>query len=211
MKICSNCILPETFPGIKFNDNGELVPGTGKFDMTRFVSGYKPYQEVSGDSDKKFTAYEAIVDKNAIAKEPGLNNMIDEKFAHYNKNDNSGEMTALWNMTLSGNSYDWDENAIAKEMGFTTPEDMRKAWDYGDITDKMKKVFKKYYKQYVIDDIAATMNSDAFFDYRTSRETRRHAVQNPNLIQTEIDSDLELQNPPDGDEPPTPPLEEENL
>ena len=180
--------------------------------MTRFVSGYRPYTEVDSKSDQTFTAYEAVVDKNKIAEDRALNTQIDRKFAEYSKNDNSGEMTALWNMTLSGNSYDWDENAIAEEMGFETPEDMHQAWDYGDITDQMKNVFKKYYKQYVVDDIASTMNSPAFFDYRTSREARRHAVQNPNLIQTEIDSDLELQNPPNGDgDDPDPDIDTEEI
>ena len=209
-----NEVLKDTqlFGGIKFNDDGELVPGTGKFDMTRFVSGYRPYTEVDSKSDQTFTAYEAVVDKNKIAEDRALNTQIDRKFAEYSKNDNSGEMTALWNMTLSGNSYDWDENAIAEEMGFETPEDMHQAWDYGDITDQMKNVFKKYYKQYVVDDIASTMNSPAFFDYRTSREARRHAVQNPNLIQTEIDSDLELQNPPNGDgDDPDPDIDTEEI
>ena len=208
-----NEVLKDTqlFGGIKFDDNGELVPGTGKFDMTRFVSGYKPYQEVSGKSDKTFTGYEVVVDKNLIAEDRALNIQLDRKFAEYSKNENSGEMTALWNMTLSGHSYDWDQNEIAKEMGFKTPEDMQQAWDYGDVTDQMKKVFKKYYKQYVVDDIASTMNSPAFFDYRTSHEARRHALQNPHLIQTEIDTDLELQNQGNDDEDKEDDIDAENF
>jgi len=114
-------------------------------------------------------------------------------------------------MTLSGHSYDWDQNEIAKEMGFKTPEDMQQAWDYGNVTDQMKKVFKKYYKQYVVDDIASTMNSPAFFDYRTSHEARRHAIQNPHLIQTEIDTDLELQNQGNDDEDKEDDIDAENF
>ncbi len=173
-----NEILKDTqlFGEIKFNDKGELVPGTGKFDMNRFVKGYKSYTAYD-KKENPITMYEAVVDENAIAEYPALNKMIEEKFAHYDKNDNSGEMTALWNMTLSGHSYNWDENAIAKEMGFKTPKDMRQAWDYGNITDDMKKVFKKYYKQYVVDDIAATMNSDSFRQYRTSEQMRARGIE----------------------------------
>ena len=82
-------------------------------------------------------------------------------------------MTALWNMTLSGHSYDWDENEIAEEMGFETPEDMRAAWKYGEITEQMKDTFAKYYKQYMVDDVAATMNSSSFQQYRRTSDVRR--------------------------------------
>ena len=164
------------FGGIKFDDKGNLIPGSGEFDMDRFIKGYKSYTEYD-KKENKITMYEAVVDKNLIANDVALNTQIDRKFAEYSKNENSGEMTALWNMTLSGNSYDWDENVIAEEMGFETPKDMRQAWDYGDVTDQMKNVFKKYYKQYVVDDIAATMNSDGFRQYRTNNQMRTRGIQ----------------------------------
>ena len=76
----------------------------------------------------------------------------------------------------------------------------------------MKNVFKKYYKQYIVDDIVSTMESPDFYNYRTSREARRHAVQNPHLIQSEIDPNLELQNPPDGDgDDPDPDIDLEEI
>ena len=161
----------QLFGGIKFDDRGNLVPNSGDFDMSRFLKGVKPYY-VYDDDGKKILSYEGVVDKDKIANDAAFNIQIKRKLEEYLKPENSGEMTALWNMTLSGHSYDWDENEIAKEMGFETPEDMRAAWDYGEITPKMQEAFKKYYKQYMVDDAAATMNSSSFQRYRRTSEIR---------------------------------------
>jgi len=161
----------QLFGGIKFDDRGNLVPNSGDFDMSRFLKGVKPYYTF-GKNGEKILNYEGVVDKDKIANDAAFNTQINRKIEEYLKPENSGEMTALWNMTLSGHSYDWDENEIAKEMGFETPEDMRAAWDYGEITPKMQEAFKKYYKQYMVDDAAATMNSSSFQRYRRTSEIR---------------------------------------
>ena len=161
----------QLFGGIKFDDKGNLVPNSGDFDMSRFLKGVKPYY-VYDDDGKKILSYEGVVDKDKIANDAAFNIQIKRKLEEYLKPENSGEMTALWNMTLSGHSYDWDENEIAKEMGFETPEDMRAAWDYGEITPKMQEAFKKYYKQYMVDDAAKTMNSSSFQRYRRTSDIR---------------------------------------
>ena len=162
----------QLFGGIKFDDKGNLVPNSGDFDMSRFLKGVKPYY-VYDDDGKKILSYEGVVDKDKIANDAAFNIQIKRKLEEYLKPENSGEMTALWNMTLSGHSYDWDENEIAKEMGFETPEDMRAAWKYGEITEQMKNAFAKYYKQYMVDDVAATMNSSSFQQYRRTSDVRR--------------------------------------
>ena len=169
-----NEVLADTqlFQGIKFDDNGNLVPGTGDFDIERFTKGYRPYTEY-GPKGEEIQMYEAVVDKDAISNDAAFNTQITRKIEEYLKPENSGQMTALWNMTLSGHSYDWDENEIAEEMGFETPEDMRAAWKYGEITEQMKNAFAKYYKQYMVDDVAATMNSSSFQQYRRTNEVRR--------------------------------------
>ena len=167
----------QLFGGIKFDDKGNLVPGSGMFDMSRFLKGVKPYYTYDNDG-KKILSYEGVVDKQKIADDPAFKTQIKRKIEEYLKPENSGEMTALWNMTLSGHSYDWDENEIAKEMNFETPEDMRAAWDYGEITPTMKKVFAKYYTQYMIDDAAATMNSASFQQYRRTSQIRDLGFQN---------------------------------
>ena len=161
----------QLFGGIQFDDKGNLVPNSGDFDMSRFLKGVKPYYTFGKDGEKILN-YEGVVDKDKIANDAAFNTQINRKIEEYLKPENSGEMTALWNMTLSGHSYDWDENEIAKEMGFETPEDMRAAWDYGEITPKMQEAFKKYYKQYMVDDAAATMNSSSFQRYRRTSEIR---------------------------------------
>lgn len=169
-----NEVLADTqlFQGIKFDDNGNLVPGTGDFDIERFTKGYRAYIDYDKDGGE-IQMYEAVVDKDKIANDSAFNTQIKRKIEEYLKPENSGEMTALWNMTLSGHSYDWDENEIAEEMGFETPEDMRAAWKYGEITDQMKAAFAKYYKQYMVDDVAATMNSSSFQQYRRTSDVRR--------------------------------------
>jgi len=166
----------QLFGGIKFDDQGNLVPGSGDFDMSRFLKGVKPYYTYDNDG-KKILSYEGVVDKQKIEDDPAFNTQIKRKIEEYLKPENSGEMTALWNMTLSGHSYDWDENEIAKEMGFETPEDMRTAWDYGEITPKMKDAFAKYYRQYLIDE-AATMNSSSFQQHRRTSQIRDLGFQN---------------------------------
>jgi len=169
-----NEVLADTqlFQGIKFDDNGNLVPGTGDFDIERFTKGYRAYTDYDKDGGE-IQMYEAVVDKDKIANDAAFNTQIKRKIEEYLKPENSGEMTALWNMTLSGHSYDWDENEIAEEMGFETPEDMRAAWKYGEITEQMKDTFAKYYKQYMVDDVAATMNSSSFQQYRRTSDVRR--------------------------------------
>ena len=169
-----NEVLADTqlFQGIKFDDNGNLVPGTGDFDIERFTKGYRAYTDYDKDGGE-IQMYEAVVDKDKIANDAAFNTQIKRKIEEYLKPENSGQMTALWNMTLSGHSYDWDENEIAEEMGFETPEDMRAAWKYGEITDQMKAAFAKYYKQYMVDDVAATMNSSSFQQYRRTSDVRR--------------------------------------
>ena len=169
-----NEVLADTqlFQGIKFDDNGNLVPGTGDFDIERFTKGYRAYTDYDKDGGE-IQMYEAVVDKDKIANDAAFNTQIKRKIEEYLKPENSGQMTALWNMTLSGHSYDWDENEIAKEMGFETPEDMRAAWKYGEITEQMKNAFAKYYKQYMVDDVAATMNSSSFQQYRRTSDVRR--------------------------------------
>ena len=169
-----NEVLADTqlFQGIKFDDNGNLVPGTGDFDIERFTKGYRPYTDYDKDGGE-IQMYEAVVDKDKIANDAAFNTQIKRKIDEYLKPENSGKMTALWNMTLSGHSYDWDENEIAEEMGFETPEDMRAAWKYGEITEQMKNTFAKYYKQYMVDDVAATMNSSSFQQYRRTSDVRR--------------------------------------
>ena len=161
----------QLFGGIKFDDKGNLVPNSGNFDMSRFLKGVKPYY-IYDDNGKKILSYEGVVDKDKIANDAAFNIQIKRKIEEYLKPENSGEMTALWNMTLSGHSYDWDENEIAKEMGFETPEDMRAAWDYGEITPKMQEAFKKYYKQYMVDDAAKLMNSSSFQQHRRTSDIR---------------------------------------
>ena len=161
----------QLFGGIKFDDKGNLVPNSGNFDMSRFLKGVKPYY-IYDDNGKKILSYEGVVDKDKIANDAAFNIQIKRKLEEYLKPENSGEMTALWNMTLSGHSYDWDENEIAKEMGFETPEDMRAAWDYGEITPKMQEAFKKYYKQYMVDDAAKLMNSSSFQQHRRTSDIR---------------------------------------
>jgi len=170
----TNEVLADTqlFQGIKFDDDGNLVPGSGDFDIERFTQGYRPYTEY-GPKGEEIQMYEAVVDKDKIANDPAFNIQMERKIKEYLKPENSGEMTALWNMTLSGRSYDWDENEIAKEMGYETPKDMKAAWDYGEITPKMQQVFAKYYKKYMIDDVASTMNSSSFQQYRRTNEVRR--------------------------------------
>tara|TARA_R100000322_G_scaffold139840_1_gene95644 strand:+ start:781 stop:2136 length:1356 start_codon:yes stop_codon:yes gene_type:complete len=169
-----NEVLADTqlFQGIKFDDNGNLVPGTGDFDIERFTKGYRAYTDYDKDGGE-IQMYEAVVDKDKIANDAAFNTQIKRKIEEYLKPENSGQMTALWNMTLSGHSYDWDENEIAEEMGFETPEDMRAAWKYGEITEQMKDTFAKYYKQYMVDDVAATMNSSSFQQYRRTSDVRR--------------------------------------
>jgi len=188
-----NEVLADTqlFQGIKFDDNGNLVPGSGDFDIERFTKGYRPYTEY-GPKGEEIQMYEAVVDKDKIANDPAFNTQIERKIKEYLKPENSGQMTALWNMTLSGNSYDWDENEIAKEMGFETPEDMRASWDYGDITPQMQQVFAKYYKQYMVDDVAATMNSSSFQAYRRTNEVRRRGFIEANAGTDMILEDDEL-------------------
>ncbi len=178
----------QLFGGIKFDDKGNLVPNSGNFDMSRFLKGVKPYY-IYDDNGKKILSYEGVVDKDKIANDAAFNIQIKRKIEEYLKPENSGEMTALWNMTLSGHSYDWDENEIAKEMGFETPEDMRAAWDYGEITPKMQEAFKKYYKQYMVDDAAATMNSSSFQRYRRTSEIRDLGFANQ-------DTDFIIENDP---------------
>ena len=187
-----NEVLADTqlFQGIKFDDNGNLVPGTGDFDIERFTKGYRAYTDYDKDGGE-IQMYEAVVDKDKIANDAAFNTQIKRKIEEYLKPENSGQMTALWNMTLSGHSYDWDENEIAEEMGFDTPEDMRAAWKYGEITDQMKTAFAKYYKQYMVDDVAATMNSSSFQQYRRTSDVRRRGfasrgtemeiIDNPNI------------------------------
>jgi hypothetical protein len=178
----------QLFGGIKFDDKGNLVPNSGDFDMSRFLKGVKPYYTFGKDGEKILN-YEGVVDKDLIANDAAFNTQIKRKLEEYLKPENSGEMTALWNMTLSGHSYDWDENEIAKEMGFETPEDMRAAWDYGEITPKMQEAFKKYYKQYMVDDAAATMNSSSFQRYRRTSEIRDLGFANQ-------DTDFIIENDP---------------
>ena len=117
-----NEVLADTqlFQGIKFDDNGNLVPGTGDFDIERFTKGYRAYTDYDKDGGE-IQMYEAVVDKDKIANDAAFNTQIKRKIEEYLKPENSGQMTALWNMTLSGHSYDWDENEIAEEMGFETP------------------------------------------------------------------------------------------
>ena len=141
----------QLFGGIKFDDKGNLVPNSGNFDMSRFLKGVKPYY-IYDDNGKKILSYEGVVDKDKIANDAAFNIQIKRKLEEYLKPENSGE--------------------IAKEMGFETPEDMRAAWDYGEITPKMQEAFKKYYKQYMVDDAAKLMNSSSFQQHRRTSDIR---------------------------------------
>lgn len=169
----------ELLIGAEKDDNGNIVKGTGTFDIQKFkltdAEGFDVFTTVQeGTVGEGDSAMALNMSYNKIDRKKVEDHVAPElltKFNYYSEPQNQGQAIALWNKVLSKKDLsDINVEEVEKAIGFAPTEEDLKTWSYDDpngLSERQLALFKHLYSEYAVDEIVGLMGNELYKQQRS--------------------------------------------